>query len=933
MANDQDLRSPSAPRLHDPWRGMARVVRPTLIAAIGGTGTAAAKAARSRIDHFIGPKHPFVAFRAFDTAYQDPREPRFVDNAEYVYLGGFNAQAVIGDIVAGKAFAHWKKWLPPRLNFQQVAFGAGGIRPIGRLCYFYRRERVQTAVHEALTSITDADQALRFHQQTGIRVNLEAGIDIHVVCSVCGGTGAGMFLDMAFDLRKWAEEHTDREVTVTGHVVLPEAFRRKPVVLKALEANAYTALQELDRFMNAAADDPWTVEHIQGREEKSWRAPFDHCYLMSGLQQGGTTEVDSLTAVIGEAIFISALSQVGQRVSEGVINMAGQRKSTRDEKGRLCCYGSYGVLGLEIPEGLLGEALGPRLAKEAHERLAKPVAEEPEAADQEVQRFREVLQLDLNRVEKLVPAPSYDAAAVDAVKESYRESTGVPQNQFQLELRKGREKLLRELEAARERELWNVADLRRYLLGRLQTTVLEDGGLDRALKLLARVAEALRSFRADLRREAQKAETEAQPQRTVAEDLERSPQTARAMKDLLPLAEQWIGYHTASARAEVLSSHALKLERLITLIDAELLPRWRDIQTMFGALRLEQPRDEDAYYRLHRARASVCPLSYFIKLLEPHLPGLLKGVIEDLVQASAEWTKLTPKELNERFYALCTEAVTRHFRGEAGFSCDRLLADYFEHPSSKYQTEVEVLLSRARANWELHESYALRNNLLEIAAIGARADSTFHRTLQLGSHQISAVDDEREDYLPLFRTEHGLSLLGLKRLGAYRESLLDSILHEQRYDLHFFSDQRWITRLEFADEDEAEQRRLYTFSAAEMLSLLERKAGTGYWLNVNGSCRELGRYRRQAFMRWSGDAELRLLLEGEVAKRSSEVTEWRSRLAEQVTRLRERLAKVDQPHLETGELLPAQFLSLDIYQINSEIRALLAELKVEDVGL
>ena len=182
--------------------GLVRVVRPTLIAAIGGTGTAAVKAARSRIEDLVGPRHHYIAFRAFDTSFQDSREPLLIDNSEYIYLGGFNAQAVISDIAAGKAFPHWADWLPQRLNFQQVAFGAGGIRPIGRLCYFYRRDRVEHAVQEALTMVTDADQALRYHQQTGVRVNLEAGIDIHVVCSVCGGTGSGMFLDLAFDLQQ-----------------------------------------------------------------------------------------------------------------------------------------------------------------------------------------------------------------------------------------------------------------------------------------------------------------------------------------------------------------------------------------------------------------------------------------------------------------------------------------------------------------------------------------------------------------------------------------------------------------------------------------------------------------------------------------------------------------------------------------------------------
>ncbi|MEX2261868.1 MAG: tubulin-like doman-containing protein [Bryobacteraceae bacterium] len=127
-------------------------MKPTLIAAVGGTGASAAKQAKLRFDQFVGPRRHYAAIRAFDTDYQDDRTPRLVAHAEHVYLGGFNAQSVIQDVIAGREeFRHYAKWLPPWLSFQQVAVGAGGIRPIGRLCYFYQRERIKGAVTEALT--------------------------------------------------------------------------------------------------------------------------------------------------------------------------------------------------------------------------------------------------------------------------------------------------------------------------------------------------------------------------------------------------------------------------------------------------------------------------------------------------------------------------------------------------------------------------------------------------------------------------------------------------------------------------------------------------------------------------------------------------------------------------------------------------------------
>ena len=358
--------------LPDSQNALARVVRPTLIAAIGGTGTAAVRFAKERLEQYLDSKRHFVALRAFDTDSQDDQAPRLVNNSEFIYLGGFNAQAVCQDVIEGRGFPHLSQWLPPWLDFHQVACGAGGIRPIGRLCYFYRRDRIEAAVREALTSIRDSDMALRHFKETGVQVNIDAGIDIHLICSLCGGTGSGMFLDMAFDLRRWAKEFTDKEVTVTGHLVLPEAFRNRPVVMRSLEANCYAALQELDHYMNVESAKAWRVEYQPGNLQVSEHLPFDYCYLLSGLQQGGSMDVNGLTSMIGETLFLFSATEVGQRVLAGAINTSAQRRGTRDANGRVCCYSSYGMLGMEIPLELLGRSLGNDLAQDARHRILQP---------------------------------------------------------------------------------------------------------------------------------------------------------------------------------------------------------------------------------------------------------------------------------------------------------------------------------------------------------------------------------------------------------------------------------------------------------------------------------------------------------------------------------------------------------------------------------
>src|SRR6185295_18715196 len=147
----------------------------------------------------------------------------------------------------------------------------------------------------------------------------------------------------------------------------------------------------------------------------------------------------------------------------------------------------------------------------------------------------------------------------------------------------------------------------------------------------------------------------------------------------------------------------LRIDKLIAIVQQELIAPWTRIKDMLNNLRLEVPRDEESYYRTQRARASVGPLKWFRKaLIGPNQDRLLRDVLAKLIDESRTWATLEPKEVNARFYDLCTEAIHRYFQSEAGMSCDRLLAECYEYPSEQYKTEVAVLLARAQANWELH---------------------------------------------------------------------------------------------------------------------------------------------------------------------------------------------------------------------------------------
>jgi hypothetical protein len=108
------------------------------------------------------------------------------------------------------------------------------------------------------------------------------------------------------------------------------------------------------------------------------------------------------------------------------------------------------------------------------------------------------------------------------------------------------------------------------------------------------------------------------------------------------------------------------------------------------------------------------------------------------------------------------------------------------------------------------------------------------------------------------------------------------------------------------------------------MGLIARSDGKGYFYEPHPEA--LGRYRREAYLafcRGNGNLE-------EVQLKVIELEEqddWKKRLEAQIKALEKTLESAFAPDRTD------QFLSLDIFQLHEEIRALLKKLQVEDMGL
>jgi hypothetical protein len=797
--------------------------------------------------------------------------------------------------------------------------------------------------------VTDPEAVLALEKEQGLHVG--PGITIHLCGSVCGGTGSGMFLDLAFDLRRWAERHTTGDVTVVGHLVLPEAFRGKPVVDRALQANSYIALQELDHFMNARADAPWEVEYSPGEPESSRRAPFDSCYLLSG-GQNGSLSIEDLTSAIGEAVVLLTSFEAGHIILKGETNTANQSKAKIDPFGRSCCYSSYGVIGVDVPSELVADHLVDRVrwqlrgqgepaGEQAFEKPMRDTARERRSRLEE--RFNErKIRVRPGQVEARGAVERWNDAR-NARAGASRGRLGWPRNGGENPQAAGFESEARQFLA---RAMSNAeTEVEKVVEGALANPLLDadgwlEGVLDESSELLSerrggRLADLIAYvdlLQDELRRLEARTQDELVKTNGVSNGLEGGWQDDWWSDVTRALQEHWLPFQQARADGRLLARYRDEVAAL-----RERLAQWgRRLQLLLAGLRDPRPRadSEEKYNDEHRGRSAVVTIESLVSppssggegLLDARAAEIGPDLVRDVATDRRWLTRAWPEsEMEASIDRECRGKVVRYLEREGLNDCERLLERVTEGDPEAFERRLLTFWERARPSWSVSETYTLRNNVLEVSTVGAVRGSGIFGVLLKRDRRVQATSSQCPAYVPILCTQHGMSLLGLRTLPDYRSAFLEAVQHEQRFDFHFFLDTRWVTEIEFPDEPREDLDVLGAFSLAVDLELVARE-GDGSYRYADGEVevRRPRRWQMFEFLRQARHGELQeqvaeALNAGAHANGTSDSA--RARIAGIQLRLMERaaMARRDRRGRRTPE--GEVNLSRDLFQLHREIRS------------
>jgi hypothetical protein len=267
-------------------------LRPALIVGLGHTGLRVLQRLRFDLVERFGPRAVTPAVRtlfidtdpdALDDAARDrPRER----------LAGLSA-----DEVFGAKLNRAGHYLKPRSNGRSMTDGwfdaqllyrlprtpqTLGLRPFGRLAFLDHYRPLMAKVQAELEAAVAAEALAVTEARTGLKRRTNRP-RVYVVGGLAGGTGGGMFLDLAYAVRGRLKRMGYDAPEVVGLFVVPpaDATITPPQAL----ANTYAALTELNHYSRPDTAFTACYDERAGFVSES-DPPFARCYLVPGAATG-----------------------------------------------------------------------------------------------------------------------------------------------------------------------------------------------------------------------------------------------------------------------------------------------------------------------------------------------------------------------------------------------------------------------------------------------------------------------------------------------------------------------------------------------------------------------------------------------------------------------------------------------------------------------
>jgi eukaryotic-like serine/threonine-protein kinase len=290
------------------------VLFPSLIVGLGGLGREVLHQLRKSLRKRggTGETWPHIRLLHVDT---DPAaleqavsgDPDAVLAPEEIFLTTFHRSSYY--LKRPRERQQLDEWLPltPLANVPRDQVTARGWRALGRLAFVSCAASLETRLRDELEACVAPEALAASARRSGLGLRTTCP-RIYVVTSLTGGTGSGMFIDLAYALRRALGQLGYPRAEVVG-VLLAAANERSAGASRPV-ANTFAALAELNYFTSAGRG--------TGDKLPAQRPPLSRCVVLPlPAAADGTAALQELAGLAGDFLCRDLTTQLGKVADQG----------------------------------------------------------------------------------------------------------------------------------------------------------------------------------------------------------------------------------------------------------------------------------------------------------------------------------------------------------------------------------------------------------------------------------------------------------------------------------------------------------------------------------------------------------------------------------------------------------------------------------------
>lgn len=390
---------------------MAELYQPTLVIGLGGTGKniilALKKMIAENCEHGMAD-FPFLKMLSIDTDRAMPHAQSAIKTVkdEALYLNPnrevYQLQANFGIAPDLNDYPQIHEWFPDSLKANlrpaELSRGASQKKPIGRFTFAWNASEIYEEIYSFMRAPVDVKVAI----DKNIGSKLSKEINVFICGSVCGGTGAGTFLDTAYLVRYCNHiAGAGYQVKIFGMLALASMFDSIQGTANVRQ-NCYASLVELDHYMNKInCENPYRSFIPAYKDFKpdysaiGATKPFDYPFLFDNFGKGVALNSQSaFSEMAARFIYLLTGHELGTHWTSMYNNvMANLEREYKNLNNKDIHYSGMGTFSILYPKRMIVQLCAYNLSKEYLKKILDD-SYNPQEIEQLVKNFLKEIKMN-----------------------------------------------------------------------------------------------------------------------------------------------------------------------------------------------------------------------------------------------------------------------------------------------------------------------------------------------------------------------------------------------------------------------------------------------------------------------------------------------------------------------------------------------------------